>query len=96
MATNAFSPPERRDSVRRVFPGGWTLISMPHPKISDRSSSSSAACPPPKRSWKVSWKAAAMRWNWASKMAVISFVISWMMPSSSRLACWTSLRWSVR
>ena len=41
--------------MRRVFPGGWTLISMPHPKISDRSSSSSAACPPPKRSWKVSW-----------------------------------------
>ena len=40
---NAFSPPERRDSVFSVFPGGWTLISMPQFKISSRSSSSRVA-----------------------------------------------------
>ncbi len=96
MATKAFSPPESRDRVRRVFPGGWTLISMPQPKTSPSSSSSKVAWPPPKRSRKVSRKEAAMSRNCSLKMAVISRVISPMTPASSPLACWTSSRWLVR
>ena len=96
MATKAFSPPERREIVFKVFPGGWALISMPQPRMSLSSSSSSLAWPPPKRSVKVVWKLSLMSLNCSEKMAVIWFVISSMIPLSSSLAFSTSSRWSVR
>ncbi len=96
MATKAFSPPERREMVFRVFPGGWALISMPQARISFSSSSSRWACPPPNNSTKVVWKLSFSSRNCSAKMRVISPVIPEMMPSRSFLACSTSSRWPVR
>ena len=45
MATNAFSPPESKVMVFTCFPGGCTLISMPH--VSGFSSSSNTSSPLP-------------------------------------------------
>ena len=96
MATKAFSPPERRERTFRALPGGWTLISMPQPRMSSGSSSSRVAMPPPKSSVKVSPKAVLMTPNCWEKMDFISPVISAMTFSSSSLDRRTSSRWSVR
>ncbi|CAN3999133.1 PadR family transcriptional regulator, partial [Dysosmobacter welbionis] len=85
MATKAFSPPDSREMVLRVFPGGWALISMPQPRMSSSSSSSNLAVPPPKSSWKVVWKLSDSSLNCSAKILVISSVISPMMFCSSPL-----------
>ena len=96
MATKAFSPPERRESTLRAFPGGCTRISMPQLRMSSGSSSSRVALPPPNSSVKVCWNASLMTENCRAKMVFISSVMSAMMPSSSFLDLSTSSRWSVR
>ena len=92
MATKAFSPPESREMVLRVFPGGWALISMPQRRMSLSSSSSSVAWPPPKSSVNVVWKLSERSLNCWAKIAVIWSVMSLMMPASSSLAFSTSPR----
>ena len=72
------------------------MISMPQPRISFSSSSSSLAVPPPKSSVKVSWKLSLSSLNCSAKMTVIRSVISVMIRSRSPLAFSTSLRWSER
>ena len=96
MATNAFSPPDSSVMVFSCLPGGCTLISMPQLRISLSSSSSSRALPPPNSSKNVSWKLSFSSWNCSAKMLVICWVIWSIMPSSSSLACSTSLRCSDR
>ena len=96
IATNAFSPPDSRLIFDTAFPGGCTLISMPHSSGSDSSSSVIDALPPPKSSMKVCLKFSSISLNSRRNTSCISLVTSFIMPNSSVFAFSISSRWPVR
>ena len=86
MAINDCSPPDKALRLLMIFPGGWTLMSMPQFKTSSGSLKVRLAFPPPKSSVKISPKFLLMAAKLSLKSRSISAVKFLMSFSSSDLA----------
>ena len=76
-----------------IFPGGSTLISMPHSRTLFGSVSSSSPCPPPNSSVKICLKFLLIFSKLSTNISFIVSVSSLMSVSSSFLLFVTSLIW---
>ena len=76
MAVNAFSPPESNVIFWSFFPGGWTVISIPHSKIFSSSVKVTSAIPPPNNSLNTSPKFLFIISNFSLNCCFIVSVIS--------------------
>ena len=76
IAVKAFSPPERSIMFCNFFPGGCTLMSIPHSNKFDSSSNINSAFPPPNNSTNTSLKFLLICLNFSANCFCIVVVIS--------------------
>ena len=79
IAVSAFSPPDNSIMFCSFFPGGCTLMSIPHSSMLASSSSINSAFPPPNSSMNTSLKFLFICLNFSSNCFCIVVVISEIM-----------------
>ena len=96
MAVSAFSPPDKSIIFCKVFPGGWTIISIPQFKISWSLLNLSDASPPPNISLNVSAKLSLITLNCSLNCSSINTLSCSIMPISFSSDCLISSLFLIR